>query len=241
MTRPAFEALGHAETPGGVLRLWRRFDVALDTDVYEVKLGDEYLMTSLFPQTEIALAELALDRLDGDGLLDVVVGGLGLGFTAMRVLEDDRVGALVVVEFTQAVIDWQVEGLLPGADELTGDARTRLVQGDFFTMAESEDGLDPDQPGRRWDAIVVDIDHTPEHHLDQAPRSLYTTPGLERLATHLVPGGVFALWSDGLPIDDFTAVLGEVFLDAEARVVTFDNVLTGTPSHATIYLGTTPS
>ncbi len=231
-----FEALGDAETPGGTIRLWRRRDLSLDVDVYEVKLGDEYLMTSLFPQTEIALSRIGLAATAGEDL-DVVVGGLGLGFTAHAALEDERVRSLVVIDAVKAVIDWHEQELVPGAAELMADGRARLVHGDFFALAQSDDGLDPQQPGRVFDAILVDIDHTPEHHLDDLHGNFYTRDGLARMAAHLRPDGVFALWSDGLPIDDFTALLAEVFAGVEAEVVEFDNVVTRTTSRATIYTG----
>ncbi len=236
----AFESLGHAETTGGVIRLWRRFDHRLGVDVYEVKLGDEYLMTSLFPQSEIALADLGLARLEGDAL-DVAVGGLGLGFTANAVLDDDRVAELVVVEASPAVVDWHREHLVPGAAELVTDPRTRLVVGDFFAMATSEAGLDPDEPGRRFDAVLVDIDHTPEHHLDDAHGWFYEPGGLAATVAHLRPGGVFAFWSDGPEIPTFTALLAQVLVDVEVHDVAFDNPVTGHVSHDTVYVGSAAS
>ncbi len=236
--RPPFESLGAAESAGGMLRLWRRWDARLGLDVYEVKLGDEYLMTSLFPDSEIALTRLGLDRLDDPGPIDVCVGGLGLGFTALEVLADDRVAELVVVEYVAPLIDWHREGLVPASAPLVGDPRTRLVHADFFAAATSADGLDPALPGRTWDALLVDIDHTPTHHLDDGRDDFYTPAGMAKVARNVRPGGVFALWSDGLPLDEFTASMATAFDDVVAEVVTFDNVLTGGTSHATIYLGT---
>ena len=231
-----FESLGHEETPAGPIRLWRRRDPRLDVDVYEVKLGDEYLMTSLFPQSEIALADLGLERVDGDDLR-VVVGGLGLGYTANAVLADDRVAELLVVEASPAVIQWHREGLVPGAAELVADPRTRLVEGDFFRLATSPDGFDDDAPGRRFDALLVDIDHTPEHHLDDAHGFFYEPAGLAATMAHVRPDGVFGFWSDGPPIDAFTARLGEVLDAVEAIDVPFDNPLPRGTSHDTVYVG----
>ena len=54
-------------------------------------------MSSLFTEAEIQLAKLGLDGLEGDEL-DVVVGGLGLGYTALAALENPRVRSLIVVE-----------------------------------------------------------------------------------------------------------------------------------------------
>jgi hypothetical protein len=84
--RPLFEELDSAETPMGTISLRRRLEPSRQIDVYEVKLGDEFLMSSLFTVAEIELARLGLAAADGDDL-DVLVGGLGLGYTAQAALE----------------------------------------------------------------------------------------------------------------------------------------------------------
>ncbi len=81
-----FEELDYRETPIGELSLRRRTQLPLGVEVFEVKLGDEFLMSSLFTEGEIALADLGLADLGG-GPLDVVVGGLGLGYSARAVLD----------------------------------------------------------------------------------------------------------------------------------------------------------
>src|SRR5512141_1674504 len=102
-----FEELGYRQTPIGALSLRRRRELSLGVDVFEIKLGDEFLMSSLFTASEIALARLglaALVRPKSNAALDVVVGGLGLGYTAQAVLEHSTVGSLIVVEALQPVI-----------------------------------------------------------------------------------------------------------------------------------------
>src|SRR5215813_6660053 len=146
-----FEELDYRPTPIGALSLRRRRELKLGVDVFEIKLGDEFLMSSLFTASEIALARLGLAELSEHGL-DVVVGGLGLGYTAKAVLEHQKVASLLVVEALEAVIEWHAEGLVPLGPELTGDLRCRFVQGDFFALAASEAGFDPAVPARRFDA-----------------------------------------------------------------------------------------
>ena len=238
MKAPFFEELDYWPTPIGALSLRRRRNLALDVDVYEVKLGEEFLMSSQFTASEIALARLGLATLE-TGPLDVAVGGLGLGYTARAVLEDDRVGSLVVVEMLDAVIDWHCSGLLPLGADLTGDARCRLVEGDFFAMAAGDAGFDPDTPGRRFDAVLVDIDHTPDALLDARSTAFYGIDGLHRLAAHLRPGGVFGLWSNEKPDSTFTARLSHVFAEARAEPVTFHNPLQNRPFTQTVYLART--
>jgi spermidine synthase len=230
-----FEELAWRETAIGVISLRRRLEPALNVDVFEVKLGDEFLMSSLFTVAEIELARLGLAELTGTDL-DVVVGGLGLGYTARAVLDDVRVGSLLVVEALAEVIDWHQRGLLPETVGLATDPRARLVNGDFFEMTASGDGFDPQAPGRRFHAVLVDIDHTPSHLLHPSHAAFYGVDGLRLLARHLHPGGVFALWSDDPPDPDFLRVLAEVFTTADAHVVTFPNPLTGGESANTVYV-----
>lgn len=230
-----FEELDFSDTPMGVISLRRRIEPALKVEVYEVKLGDEFLMSSLFTVAEVALARLGLAQaVDAD--LDVVVGGLGLGYTAQAALGDPRVHSLVVVEALGEVIGWHQRALLPDTAGLASDPRVRLQRGDFFAMADSDAGFDPDAPGRRFHAVLLDIDHTPRHVLHPSHRTFYTHSGLGKLVTHLHPGGVFALWSDDPPDSEFEAVLAEVFDRSEASVVRFPNPITGGYSTNTVYV-----
>ncbi len=234
-----FEELDYRDTPIGGLSLRRRRELSLGVDVFEIKLGDEFLMSSLFTASEIALARLGLAGLAGDSL-DVVVGGLGLGYTAQAVLDHTAVASLIVVEGLAPVIDWHVRALVPLGGALTGDARCRFVLGDFFALAASGAGFDPDAPGRPFDAVLVDIDHSPDALLDAGNAAFYGEAGLARLATHLKPGGVFGLWSNELADDAFTARLARVFTNARAEAVTFHNPLQDKPFTQTVYLANKP-
>ncbi len=231
----AFEVLAYDETRLGVLSLFRRHHAGLGIDLLEVRLGDEHLMSSLFTAGEIALATLGLGRVVGEGL-DVVVGGLGLGYTAHAALDDARVATLQVIEALPEVISWHRAGLVPDTAGLAEDARVALVAGDFFAMALGEVGLDPARPARRFDAILLDVDHTPDHVLDASHAALYTVEGLQALRRWLTDGGVFALWSDDAPEQGFLTRLAEVFDDVAAEVVDFPNRLTGGTSSNTVYL-----
>ncbi|MFG1840612.1 spermidine synthase [Micromonospora sp. NPDC049175] len=230
-----FEELAWRETPIGAISLRRRRDPALQVEVYEVKLDDEYLMSSLFPVAEIELARLGLAEVAGDSL-DVVVGGLGLGYTACAALGDPRVRSLLVVEAIEDVIDWHRRGLLPFAAGLAEDPRTRFVQADFFAAVAGTTGFDADVPGRRFDAVLLDVDHSPRNVLHPSHAAFYPPAGLRRLAALLRPEGVFALWSDDPPDAEFTAALTEVFPSVRAHVVPFANPLTGGESANTVYV-----
>lgn len=231
-----FEELDWRPTPLGEISLRRRLEPTLKVDVYEAKLGDEFLMSSLFTASEIALAELSLAGIPGQDL-DVVVGGLGLGYTAHAVLGDPRVRSLHVIEALGEVIGWHHRGLLPLSDGLTSDQRCHLVEGDFFAMIAAGAGFGPGAPDR-YDAILVDIDHTPRHLLHPSHASFYEADGQRRVADRLNPGGVYALWSDDPPDRDYVAVVEGVFASCEAHVVTFPNPLTGGDAASTVYVAT---
>jgi spermidine synthase len=227
--RPRLQELDWRETPMGAISLRRRREPVLDVDVFEVKLDDDFLMSSLFTVAEVELARLGLAAVTGSGL-EVVVGGLGLGYTAVTALEDDRVTSLVVVEALPEVVDWHRRGLLPTSDRLTGDPRCRLVTADFFGWLDSGGGCD---------VVLVDIDHSPRHLLHPSHASFYTAEGMARLRSRLSGGGCFALWSDDPPDAALVQVLRSVFAQAEAHVVEFDNFLTGGTSANTVYVATT--
>jgi spermidine synthase len=226
-----FEELDWQSTRMGELTLRRRTEPATGEVIYEVKLGDEYLMSSLFTVAEEELATLGLAAATGSDL-DVLVGGLGLGYTAVAALRDHRVRSLAVIDALPAVIDWHVRELLPVSGELVRDPRTTLVRNDFFAVVRGS----PAPADPRYDAILLDVDHSPRHQLDATHADLYTVSGLTALDRHLRADGVFALWSDDPPDDEFLEAMGAVFDRSAAHVVEFANPLTGGRSSNTVYV-----
>ena len=232
-----FAILDSRLTPLGELMLRRRRLQMLDgLEVFEVKLGESFLMSSLFHDVEVALADLGLAPLAGPAL-DVVVGGLGLGYTAVAALKHPAVQLLLVVETLDAVIDWHQQGLVPLGQTLTRDSRCRLIHGDFFALAAAPQlGFDPAQPARRFHAILLDIDHSPRNLLHARHGAFYESTGLRRLAEHIHPGGVFAMWSDDPPDVEFLDKLDQIFVRSQAHIVKFHNPLLDTDSASTVYV-----
>ncbi len=227
------EELAYHRTPLGELMLRRRIETLLQNkEVYEVKLGDEFLMSSLFTEGEKALANLGLAELAGE--LDVVVGGLGLGYTAAAALENKNVRSLLVIDLFEEVIGWHRDKIVPMGKILTQDNRCELRQGDFFELART--GFDVSDNQRKLDAVLLDIDHTPEHFLDQRNESFYSADGLDALRKQIKPGGAFALWSDDPADEKFTKHLESVFGAAAAHNVEFANPYTNSVSVNSVYV-----
>lgn len=236
MRKPEFEELEYHETPLGELILrWRTIPSLNHQEVFEVKLDGEFLMSSLNNTTEIALAEIPLGQL-GSGPYDVLVGGLGLGYTAKAALDQENVASVTVIEMLPEVINWHRKDLLPLGNTLSQDERCRLVQGDFFQWVLKQwnpDGLDLPEKFR---VILIDIDHSPEFLISPASKPFYEKAGLHRLCRHLLPDGVVALWSADPPEDSFLAELRKVFQQVDTHEVEFYNPFFYRQDAYTIYV-----
>jgi spermidine synthase len=214
----SFEELDYRHTELGELILRRRRPIGLaGIEVYEVKLDGRFLMSSLVTDSERELARRALERVDG-AQLRVLVGGLGLGHTAAEVLRDPRVIHLDVVERLPEVIAWHERRLVPLGATLVGDSRCHLVHDDCFARIRA--------PGARsYDVILIDIDDSPIHLLDEAHAGFYTVPGLRQAAGGLRPGGIFGLWTAMPAEPEITARLQEAFGRATVHEVRLHNPL----------------
>tara|TARA_R110002110_G_scaffold29981_2_gene106372 strand:+ start:95320 stop:96054 length:735 start_codon:yes stop_codon:yes gene_type:complete len=238
-----FEEIDFQTTPLGDISLRRRSEPRLDNIIlYEVKLGDEFLMSSLFTESEIQLSKLSLAALKDNysNELDIIVGGLGLGYTAAAALEDPAVKSLRVIEVMQPVIDWHQRGLVPLGDELMADLRCTFVHDDFFAVAAADHGsFDTEEPEKLVHAVLLDIDHSPSHWLNEGNSSFYTLSALENLSKKILPGGVFGVWSNDPPDTHFSTLIESVFQSVESHVVSFPNPYTQGKSSCTVYVAQT--
>lgn len=234
-----FEEIAWEQTPIGELILRRRRLSPDGEDIWEIKLNDGYLMSSQFVDGEIALADLALPFAEGDDL-DVVVGGLGLGYTAQAVLRDRRVAKLTVIELIPQVIQWHRAHLLPLGKAVAGEPRCVLRQGDFFALAAEPDGFDTEVPHKLHDAILIDIDHSTVHFIDDASAGFYSQAAIAGITAKLKPGGVFALWSTDAEDANFVAALRHSLDGVRVERVEFTTPYREQPAFNLIYVGRRP-
>lgn len=194
--------IARAETERGELVLRERRTPSGPATL-ELRANGVFVMDTVEVATERALAAAALALVEEPR--GVVVGGLGLGFTAHEVLADPRVERCAVVEIEQALVDWMRDGTVPHGPALLADERVRVVVADVATaVAEAREAS--------YDLVLLDVDNGPHHLVHEANAALYRPPFLAGCRRVLRPGGALAIWSaDRSP--DLAAALATVFGD----------------------------
>ena len=211
------EILAYEMTELGLLCLRRRELLSEPGRfVTEVTLNHEFLMSSLFTDSERALARLAI-RMHAGRDLRVLVGGLGLGYTAREALSSDRVARVEVDELLPQVIDWFDRGLVPLASEFRREPRLMITQCDVYRRLA-------DLPLDRLDVILIDVDHSPDERLDEASGMFYTRSGLRAAKRHLREDGVLGVWSYA-ESSPFADALHSVFGEVRVEPITHHNHL----------------
>lgn len=219
MSKPYLKILAYEETPLGILCLRKREMLKKPgTFVTEITLDHEFLMSSYNTKSECALSEKALEMHQGQNL-EVLVGGLGLGYTAHAALKSERVSNLQVIEFLPQVISWMKDGLVPLSEVMNSEERCELVQADFYERLMAK-------PQKKYDLILVDIDHSPNEHLDLENNNelFYTEEGLKRAKEHLNPNGILGVWSYA-ESSPFEKALRNVFEEVCVEEIDFENKL----------------
>lgn len=215
MTKSNLEILAYEESPLGPLCLRRRKVLSLPgTVVTEVTLNHEFLMSSLYTDSERELSRIAIEANSGSKL-KVLVGGLGLGYTARASLESDRVSHVEVVELLPQVITWLEQGLVPLSNELRDEPRLEVHQGDIYGRLAAA-------PNLQFDVILIDVDHSPDERLGGENESFYSADGLRAAKEHLSSGGVMGIWSYA-ESSPFADTLRTVFREVQVEPVTYNN------------------
>ncbi len=217
MSPTNLEILAYETTPLGDLCLRRRELLSSPgTFITEITLDHELLMSSYITASERALAVEALARHGGRDLA-VLVGGLGLGYSANETLQSERVRRVEVIEFLPEVVGFLHKGLIPLSAELLADPRFSVRDGDVYAALR--------EPVReRWDLVLIDVDHSPEEHLGTANQLFYTESGLEHAKQHLAPAGILAVWSYA-ESSPFVDALRATFAAVETVPIRFVNDL----------------
>jgi spermidine synthase len=184
----SLQILAYEDTPLGILCLRRRELLSEPgTMVTEITLNHEFLMSSYHTDSEQALARIGLE-FHGGSDLSLMIGGLGLGYTAQAALDHPTVSSVEVMELLGQVVVWLEDGLVPLSESLNHDDRFSVEVGDAYKKLW-------DPPTSQHDMILIDIDHSPDDRLGSVDQRFYSEEGLLRARQHLAPGGVLGIWS----------------------------------------------
>ena len=190
-----WQEIDRAEIPGGegeVILRRRGTEFSIRTATTE-------LMNSRLHGSEEALAELACKRLQHLSEVNMLIGGLGMGYTLAAALAHSKSEArLSVCELVPAVVRWNREHLGHLAGRPLDDPRVSVLEGDIATFIREKEAF--------WDAILLDVDNGPEGLTRDTNDSLYAITGLKSAFSALRPNGILAVWSYG-PDKGFTSRL----------------------------------
>ena len=178
-----WELLGEAETPeGGAMRLTVR------DGEFVILVDGKTLMSSRLHGSEEALATAACQPLGQLEHPNVLVGGLGMGFTLRATLDLLPPAATVTVaELMPAVVEWNRGPLACLAGQPLDDGRVQLEIGDVGGILR--------QSHNRFDAILLDVDNGPTAFTATTNHSLYDNEGVAAAYACLSKPGVLAVWS----------------------------------------------
>lgn len=219
-----YAEIARAETQRGELVLRER-RVPGDPPALELRAGGLFVMDTAEVGTERELAAIALDLADDPR--HVLIGGLGLGLTLRRVLEDPRVETCTVVEVEAPLVAWMLDGTVPHGPALLDDPRVRTEVADVaYAVAAAPPGS--------CDLLLLDVDNGPGHLVHPDNAGLYAEPFLHDVRATLRPGGVVCVWS-AAESAELEATMRRVFTAVEARSVPVD--LQGRQEVYWLYLG----
>lgn len=206
----------------GELVLRRREDGAL-----ELRANGVFVMDTVETSTERELAARAL-ALHHDPR-EVLVGGLGLGFTLAAVLADERVARCTVVEIEPALVDWLCDGTVPPGPELLADDRVRVLVDDIaHALAQA--------PPSAYDLVLLDVDNGPGYLVHDANADLYRAPALTEARRATRPGGAVVVWS-AARAPTLEATMHEVFGRWEVEELSYPVDLQGRAETYWLYAG----
>ncbi|MEV7395599.1 hypothetical protein [Aeromicrobium sp. NPDC092404] len=197
---------------------WRR----RDDGALELRVNGVFVMDDVETSSEVALARTVIEL----GAREVLVGGLGLGYTLRALLASPQVTRVVVAELHPEIVDWMRTGEIPGAD-LLADGRVRVAVGDVRDAVA-------DQPAS-LDAIVLDVDNGPDFLVHDANAAVYGSEFIDVCANRLRPGGHLCVWSMAAS-EDLVARLSAVLSDVREEAVPV--TLQGRAEHYWIVSGT---
>jgi spermidine synthase len=215
------EAVERVTTPNGELQL-SRMEAAGETH-YELIMNGVFLMASYNAPSCVVLTDTVMAGIEQKGHIDLLIGGLGMGFALRRALEYSSLGTVRVVELEPKIVEWNRVYL--GNQDILDDSRTEVVLGDFHDYVHGN--------ARSYHGIAMDIDNGPDWIVRPENKRAYSLSTLQVLRSRLRPGGVLAIWGHA-EYANYERALERVFGDVTTHHAT-DHEPTGKPLSCVVY------
>lgn len=180
--------MARARSERGEIVLRRRHDPELSGTggVLELRVNGVFVIDSIETSTEVALARAALA--EASDPRHVLVGGLGLGFTAHEALSDHRVERVTVAEIEEPLVRWFRDGTIPHGPTYLADDRLGV------TVADVQEVVAESHPAS-FDLVLLDVDNGPDFLLFESNAPIYEKVFLREIEATLRPGGTLVIWS----------------------------------------------
>ena len=176
--RPAV-VIERAPGRSGELALLRR------GDELQVVCDGAFVISSSNEQSSRALVAAARPYLPA-GPLDVLIGGLGMGYALDEALDLPALRSVTVAEYEPLIVEWFANHMRERAARVERDARSRIVVADVHELLQS---------GPRYDLVALDTDNGPQWLIRAANARLYEAGGVRLVAGAVRRGGVAVFWS----------------------------------------------
>lgn len=214
--------VARAESERGETVLRRRVEDQA-ADALELRVNGVFVMDTRETTSETELAAAALELVEDPRR--VVVGGLGLGFTTQRVLADQRVEEVQVVELDEALIGWMRDGTIPHGPALLADKRLRVVDADIVqAIAEARS---------TYDLVLLDVDNGPGYLVHPGNAEVYERDFLAATQRIIDRGGALAIWSAN-PAPELATAMEQVFGNCTEH--RYEVLLQDRPEHYLLYV-----
>jgi spermidine synthase len=201
-----FVEVARAESEHGELVLRERRENGAPA-ILELRANGVFVMDTAEHASERALATAALALVEEPR--DVLVGGMGLGFTMHEVMADSRVQRCTVVEIEEALVGWMRDGTIPHGPTMLADERANPVIADVSVAL-------PEADESSYDLVLLDVDNGPSFLVHESNARIYQKEFLQEVRRVLRPGGALVVWSmDVAP--DLQSVLASVFDETDAQ------------------------
>jgi spermidine synthase len=201
-----FVEVARAESEHGELVLRERRENGAPA-ILELRANGVFVMDTAEHASERALATAALALVEEPR--DVLVGGMGLGFTMHEVLADSRVQRCTVVEIEEALVGWMRDGTIPHGPTMLADERANPVIADVSVAL-------PESDESSYDLVLLDVDNGPSFLVHESNARIYEKDFLQEVRRILRPGGALVIWSmDAAP--QLQVVMAATFDETDAQ------------------------